>query len=55
MWADRITTSAFASQLITMNVATSQTLSDVARGFQEYSANPDGWFSVLHGEIICWK
>jgi SAM-dependent methyltransferase len=55
MWSDRITTSALASQLIEMNVATTQTLSDVATGFQHYAANPDGWFSVLHGEIICWK
>ncbi|MFA7324949.1 MAG: methyltransferase domain-containing protein [Candidatus Nanopelagicales bacterium] len=52
MWADRITESAVATQLIDMDAATDAELASVAAGWRSWAADPDGWISVLHGEIL---
>ena len=28
-------------------------LSDIAAAWRAWAAHPDGWFAVLHGEIVC--
>ncbi|MFL6090709.1 MAG: hypothetical protein ACJ71Z_11265 [Aeromicrobium sp.] len=53
MWADRMTNSAVAQQLIESGAATADDLNEIADGWRVWTAAPDGWFSVLHGEIIC--
>ncbi|KAL3457091.1 UbiE/COQ5 methyltransferase [Aspergillus heterothallicus] len=30
-------------------------LGGIARGWREWVAEEEGWFGVLHGEILCWK
>src|SRR5690348_4438077 len=53
MWADRILTSAIADQLISSGAATREDLERISAGWQTWANDPDGWFVVLHGEILC--
>ncbi len=52
-WADRVTASAFAEQLVAEGVASPGDLDDVARAFLKWSEHPDGYWTIPHGEIIC--
>lgn len=52
MWAERITGSAIAEQLLTRRLATSDELQAIAAAWRGWAAEPDGWLSVLHGEIL---
>ena len=52
MWADRFTDSAVARQLIDSGDATTADLARVAGGWRSWAEAEDGWFSVLHGEIL---
>lgn len=52
MWADRVQHSAFATQSVERGLADADRLAAFADGFRRWVAAPDGWFAVLHGEII---
>jgi 2-polyprenyl-3-methyl-5-hydroxy-6-metoxy-1,4-benzoquinol methylase len=52
MWADRITGSALADQLLREVRATGEELAMVAEAWREWAAHPDGWISVPHGELV---
>lgn len=53
MWADRILKTAIAGQAVEYGYATRADLERISQGWQEWAAAPDGWFSLLHGEILC--
>ncbi|GAA2274563.1 methyltransferase domain-containing protein [Nonomuraea roseoviolacea subsp. roseoviolacea] len=53
MWAERILGSAMADQALATGAATRDDLLRMADGWREWAADGDGWFSVLHGEILC--
>ncbi len=53
MWADRIRQSDMASQLVASGLATRPDLDRIAAGWRAWAAAEDGWFSVLHGEVVC--
>ncbi len=53
MWADRIVDSAISEQLVGLSLATERELAEISAAWREWAASDDGWFSVLHGEIIC--
>lgn len=53
MWADRILQSAMATQLLASGLATLADLQEISRGWHEWTSSEDGWFSVLHGELVC--
>jgi ubiquinone/menaquinone biosynthesis C-methylase UbiE len=53
LWADRMTTSAIAEQAEREGFATRADLEDMAAAWRSWAADPDAWFAVLHGEIIC--
>jgi SAM-dependent methyltransferase len=53
MWAERIVDSAIAAQAVTYGLATRDDLARMAAAWQRLGAAEDGWFTVLHGEIIC--
>jgi SAM-dependent methyltransferase len=53
MWADRILASAIAEHAVAYGLATQADLERISAGWREWSAAPDGWFSLLHGEILC--
>ncbi|MBN1172792.1 MAG: methyltransferase domain-containing protein [Micromonosporaceae bacterium] len=52
-WAERTTRSDLGRQLVASGTATPTDLDRFARAWHQWAANPDGWFAVLHGEIIC--
>lgn len=51
MWADRILHSDLARQLIATGTAEAD-LARISSGWRRWAAAPDGWFAILHGEII---
>ena len=53
MWADRIVQSDLARQVVAAGLATEADLRRLAAGWHEWAAAEDGWFTVLHGELIC--
>ncbi|WP_181313206.1 class I SAM-dependent methyltransferase [Nocardioides campestrisoli] len=53
MWADRILDSAMADQLVDEGRATRADLERISGGWRRWAVDPDGWFSVLHGELLC--
>jgi SAM-dependent methyltransferase len=53
MWADRILQSAIAGQAVSYGYATYADLERISAAWREWSAAPDGWFAILHGEVIC--
>ncbi len=44
LWADRLTTTTLGEQVVE--------LARLAAGWRAWADQPDGWFSVLHGELI---
>lgn len=53
MWADRILHSSIAGQARDRGLATDADLERISAAWKEWTASPDGWFTILHGEIIC--
>ncbi|GJJ12944.1 hypothetical protein Clacol_007191 [Clathrus columnatus] len=53
LWADRIVASSFAKNAIDANIATQEDLESYAKAWRTWAADEDGWFSMIHGEIIC--
>jgi SAM-dependent methyltransferase len=53
MWAERIVDSDLARQLVAAGSADPDDLDRIARGWREWAGAPDGWFAVLHGELLC--
>jgi len=53
LWADRMTESAIARQIVDSGLASSEQLATIAAGWREWADHDEGWFSVLHGEILC--
>jgi ubiquinone/menaquinone biosynthesis C-methylase UbiE len=52
LWADRIQQSSFAEQAIEYGYADRGGLAELAAAWRGWAAQPDGWFAVLHGEIL---
>lgn len=51
-WAERITGSAITDQLLTSAMASRGDLEAIADAWREWAAHPDGWISILHGELL---
>ena len=51
-WADRILTSSVADQVLQRNLATPVELREISDAWRAWAADPDGWFTLLHGELI---
>jgi SAM-dependent methyltransferase len=52
MWADRIRDSAIAKQALEGGYATRDQLERIAAAWQAWAQAPDGFLSILHGELI---
>jgi ubiquinone/menaquinone biosynthesis C-methylase UbiE len=52
LWADRVVDSALARQAVDAGHATPGELAAIAAGWRRWAEQPDGWFSVLHGEVL---
>ena len=55
LWADRTLASAYADRATEGGHATTAQLRAVSEAWREWARQEDGWFSVLHGEILCRK
>jgi SAM-dependent methyltransferase len=53
MWADRIVRTAIADQAMEYGYATREDLERISRAWRSWVTAEDGWFTVLHGEILC--
>jgi 2-polyprenyl-3-methyl-5-hydroxy-6-metoxy-1,4-benzoquinol methylase len=52
MWAERITGSALAEQLVREGRAGVEELHEIAEDWLSWAADPDGWISIPHGELV---
>ncbi|MGY4645660.1 methyltransferase domain-containing protein [Cellulomonas sp. URHB0016] len=52
LWADRSVKSNFAAQAIDHGLADEVGLELLADAWREWGEEPDGWFAVLHGEVL---
>lgn len=52
-WAERVTESSFANQAIERGLAEPAQLAEIADAWRVWATQADGWFAVLHGEILC--
>jgi ubiquinone/menaquinone biosynthesis C-methylase UbiE len=53
MWADRIVDSAIATQAVDGGHADAEELRSISAAWREWAEHPDGWFVIVHGEIVC--
>lgn len=53
LWSERILDSAIARHLVHSGAATAAELEQISAAWLEWAADEDGWFSILHGELIC--
>jgi 2-polyprenyl-3-methyl-5-hydroxy-6-metoxy-1,4-benzoquinol methylase len=53
LWETRMLQSALAVDAIDTGVATQDELIDVSRAWRDWVNEPDGWFAMPHGEILC--
>ena len=52
LWADRILESALAEHAVALGVATAAELESFSDAFTDWARRDDGWFTVLHGEVL---
>ncbi|MGH8911203.1 MAG: methyltransferase domain-containing protein, partial [Acidimicrobiia bacterium] len=52
LWAERVVASRLAEQAVEKSIITSGELIEMAEAWRRWAAHPDGWFSVVHGEIL---
>src|SRR5699024_4922996 len=51
-WATRVQESSLAGHLLEAELATPEDLSELAQAWQDWGRHEDGWFAVVHGEIL---
>jgi hypothetical protein len=52
MWADRVLKSEFAATALRTGAAAQADLQRISDGWRAWAAHPDGWLSLLHGELL---
>ena len=52
MWADRVLKSDMAATALRTGAATQADLQRISDGWRAWAAHPDGWLSLLHGEVL---
>jgi len=53
-WAVRVTESEFARQAVADGRADAAELEGLASAWRVWSQEPDGWFTIPHGELVCF-
>jgi ubiquinone/menaquinone biosynthesis C-methylase UbiE len=53
LWSDRMTNSAIAQQAHREHRASAEELASIADAWRTWASATDGWFAVIHGEVIC--
>jgi SAM-dependent methyltransferase len=52
LWAERVQRSTFAEQAVAYGFSDPAELKAISRAWLGWAASDDGWFAVLHGEIL---
>lgn len=52
LWADRVRLSSFGEQAIAYGLSDAEELATIADAWRTWAARPDGFFVVVHGEIL---
>ncbi len=52
LWADRVLESSFATQALDYGLSDRNELEAIAAAWRTWADQPDGWYAVLHGEIL---
>jgi len=52
-WADRIVNSSIATTAVEGEYATTADLERIAGAWRDWAVQDDGWFSILHSEVLC--
>lgn len=52
LWADRVVESSLAEQAISGGLASPDDLERLSVAWRQWAAHDDGWFAMLHGEIL---
>ncbi len=55
LWADRTVASSYAGRAVATGHADAEQLDRIAAAWRAWGSHKDGWFVVLHGEILCRK
>jgi 2-polyprenyl-3-methyl-5-hydroxy-6-metoxy-1,4-benzoquinol methylase len=53
LWADRMTESELGLRAVELGIVGTDELREIAAAWRRWAAHPDGWFGLLHGEILC--
>jgi ubiquinone/menaquinone biosynthesis C-methylase UbiE len=53
LWSERVTESTLAERAVSLGLASPTDLERMAAAWRRWVGAPDGWFAVLHGEILC--
>jgi len=53
LWADRTVGSAFATGALEKRVATNEELMKASQAWRNWGKEENGWFALMHGELIC--
>lgn len=53
LWAERTVKSDYKQRALDSGLATEKDLEEIAATWREMEKKEDGWFAVIHGQIIC--
>lgn len=53
LWADRVLSSSLADQAVERGLATREELELMSNAWRLWAADPDGWYMVPCGEVLC--
>jgi SAM-dependent methyltransferase len=52
LWADRVQGSAFAEQALAYELTDDEELAAISTAWRKWAEQPDGFFAVVHGEVL---
>ncbi|KAI4141907.1 MAG: hypothetical protein L6R39_005138 [Caloplaca ligustica] len=52
-WSDRILHSTWAKNVVESRHASQEDLNRLAEAWRTWGANEDGWYGIMHGEVLC--
>ena len=52
LWSERVAGPTFARQALELGLADEGELASIAEAWRRWAADPDGWFVVVHGELL---